>query len=112
MTMEEQLKAHAFWIDPSFVEHATGEVVHLVPQYLEPKDYETYFATLRGRHYTLIPQADGGLKALAPLRDSRSQVSTITLTPVDENQPRTPVQQLAYEQRDDVVRGQLIGSAD
>ena len=110
--MEEQLKAHAFWIDPSFVEHATGEVVHLAPQYLEQKNYEVYFTALRDRHYTLIPQADGGLKALAPLRNSRSQVSTITLTPVDETQPRTPMQQLAYEQQDAVVRGQLIGSAD
>ncbi|MFC0380334.1 hypothetical protein [Levilactobacillus acidifarinae] len=110
--MEEQLKTPAVWIDPSFVEHATGEVIHLAPQYLEAPNYETYFAALRDRHYTLIPQANGGLKALAPLRNSRSQVSTITLTPVDEHQPRTPAQQLAYEQRDDVVRGQLIGSAD
>ncbi|MGY5339589.1 hypothetical protein [Levilactobacillus spicheri] len=78
---------------------------------MESKKYEIYFAALRDRHYTLAPQADGGLKALAPLRDSHSQVSTITLTPVAENQPQTPAQQLAYEQRDEIVR-RLTVSAD
>lgn len=102
----------AFWVDPSFVEHATGEVIHLGLQYLEQKNYDTYLEKLKSRNYTLMYSSNGRIKALSPLHVSRSQVSKIMLTPVNSNRPRTPEQQLAYEERDTVIHGQVIGSAD
>lgn len=110
--MVQTLTTTAVWLNSSYVEHATGETVHLAPQYLEAAQYRALKQQLMQRGYTLIPLPGGGLRALAPKSVSRSEVTTLLTRPVDPKQPFTPAQQFAYEQHDNLDVAKLIGTAD
>lgn len=106
--MAQFLTTQALWLDASYIEHATGEIVHLPLQYLAADQVNPYLARLKARNYQIMPQSDGTIKALAPMKVSRSQVAQILMSSVDDTRPFTPAQQLAYDQR----AQPLIGSAD